>query len=177
MRHRVFELCLLFVILLAGTAQAGTDSSFESSSSSSSCKPEWKTCEFAKGYYIEDGGIVVRPPDHGFYYQHGVETPEGVRFKPGDTFATYDTQRHIEKVYWLMKVNWSNSRAYFHQQVYGYKVVKNRSGQYHKVRVAMLAKRDFSLTHYRGLVAWDHSFTNIEMHPGTQLWRNRQFAH
>ena len=45
--------------------------------------PELKAYDFAEAYYIEDGGVVISPYNHGFYCPHGVETPEGIRIMPG----------------------------------------------------------------------------------------------
>jgi hypothetical protein len=163
--HRVFRPLCAFLLLLAGSAQAGTGTP----------PLETSACNFAKAYYIQDGGVVVVPLDHGFFYRHGVATPEGVRFKPGDTFVQYSSDRRTERDYWLMRVNWFNNRAYFHEQIYRYKLVRNSRGKLHRVRTRLLAAHDFTLTHFRGLVAFDHGFRSIEMHPGTQLWRNEQF--
>ena len=40
--------------------------------------PEFKAYDFGEAYYIEDGGVVISPYDHGFYCPHGIQTPEGI---------------------------------------------------------------------------------------------------
>jgi hypothetical protein len=117
------------------------------------------------------------PYDHGFHYRHGVETPEGVRFRPGETFVQYSPDRRVERDYWLVRVNWFNNRAVFHEQVYRYKFMKDSRGRMHHVRTRLVATNDFCLTHFRGLVAFDHAYSNIEYHPGTGFWRSEQFPH
>jgi len=167
--HRPFlAFCVLFIIL-TGIAQAGPPDC-----DSKSCCESTKGCNFGKAYYIEDGHLVVVPYGHGFYYKHGVETPEGVRFKPGDTFVQYDRDKRVERDYWLMRVNWFNNKAVLHEQAYHYKIVENTSGKLHPVRGKLVGSGDITLTHFRGLVAFDHSYSNMENHPGTQFWRSRQ---
>jgi hypothetical protein len=163
MQRLLFTLAVVFFGILAGTIHAG------------SASPPLTTCDFARAYYIQDGGIVVKPYKHGFYYRHGVATPEGIIFRPGDTFVVYDSDRHVERVYWLLRVNLFNNRAYFHEQVYRYRVVTNSQGRTHRARRGLLVSKDFSLAHFRGLVAFDHSVYNIEMRPGSVLWQRNQF--
>jgi hypothetical protein len=158
--HRTLAIGLLLAVL-AGSAQGGAPD-FTSSA-----------CEFGKAYYIEDGGVVVVPMDHGFHYKHGVETLDGVRFRPGDWFVQYDFKQRVVHYYWLKRVNGLNSRAFFHEQTYRYKTVKNSRGKPHRVRTKLVATKDFSVTHFRGLVA-DHVFNTIEMKPASPLWRGMQ---
>jgi hypothetical protein len=86
----------------------------------------------------------------------------------------YDFKKRVVHYYWLKRVNWFNNRAFFHEQTYRYKSVKNAQGRMHKVRTRLLTTQDFSVTHFRGLVAEDHAFSNIEMKPASPLWRSLQ---
>jgi hypothetical protein len=162
MQRLLFTLSVVFFLVLAGAAHAGSSASMT-------------TCDFAQAYYIQDGGIVVVPYKHGFYYRHGVETPQGIVFRPGDTFVVYDSKRHLERIYWLTRVNLFNNRAYFHEQIYHYRVLTNADGKTYRSRRGMLASKDFNLTHFRGLVAFDHEVRNIEARPGSILWQRSQF--
>ncbi len=161
MHLRLHHLGLLLV-LMAGMARATT------------LPPELKAYDFAEAYYVEDGGVVVSPYDHGFVYRHGVETPEGIRFMPGDTFTQYNPNRMVEEDYRLVRLNSEQNRAFFHERIYRYKVVKDSRGRWREVRGKLLDTDDFYLTEFRSLEPFDHVFTDIEMHPGSQEWRTRQ---
>jgi hypothetical protein len=163
MQRLLFTLSVVLVIAVAGASHAGSSA------------PPLTTCDFAKAYYIQDGGLVVKPYKHGFYYRHGVPTPEGIIFRPGDTFVVYDSTRHVERVYWLLRVNLFNNRAYLHEQIYRYKLATDSHGRTYHARRGLLVSKDFSLAHFRGLVAFDHSVYNIEMRPGSLLWQRNQF--
>jgi hypothetical protein len=138
--------------------------------------PELKAYDFAEAYYVEDGGVVVSPYDHGFAYRHGVETPEGIRFMPGDRFVQYDPNRMLEEDYQLVRLNAAQTQAFFHERIYRYKAERDSRGRFCEVREQLLGTDDFYLTKFRALEPFDHVFTYLELHPGTEEWRTRQDA-
>ena len=75
--------------------------------------PEFKAYDFGEAYYIEDGGVVISPYDHGFYCQDGIQTPEGVRIMPGKVFAQFDASRMVVDIYKLVSLNKEQNRAFF----------------------------------------------------------------
>ncbi len=66
--------------------------------------PELKAYDFARAYYIEDGGVVIVPQD-GFYCPDAVSTPEGLRVMPGQTFTQFDPARLIMEVYQFTRLD------------------------------------------------------------------------
>jgi hypothetical protein len=136
--------------------------------------PELKAYDFAEAYYVEDGGVVVSPYDHGFFYRQGVETPEGIRFMPGDTFTEYNPDRMLEEDYRLVRLNGSQTRAFFQERIYRYHTAKDSHGRWCEVRGKFLGTDDFYLSEFRGMEWADHVFTDVELHPGAQEWRTRQ---
>src|SRR5271163_3636412 len=82
--------------------------------------PEMKAYDFARAYYIEDGGIVIVPQD-GFYCPGAVKTPEGLRIMPGQTFIQFDPSRMIMEVYKFTHLDPDERRAFFHERRYRYK--------------------------------------------------------
>src|SRR5277367_4854173 len=77
-RSSFFNLCVLCVLLWPMIPSHAT-----------TLPPELKAYDFARAYYVEDGGIVIAPQD-GFYSSGGVQTPEGIRLMPGQTFIQFD---------------------------------------------------------------------------------------
>jgi hypothetical protein len=136
--------------------------------------PELKAYDFAEAYYVEDGGVVVSPYDHGFFYRHGVETPEGIRFMPGDSFAQFNPNRMLEEEYRFVRLDGAQNRAFFHERIYRYRTMRDSRGRWCEVRGRLLGSDDFYLTRFRGMEPFDHVFTDIELHPGAQEWRTRQ---
>jgi hypothetical protein len=133
--------------------------------------PEFKAYDFGEAYYVEDGGVVISPYDHGFYCPHGIETPEGIRIMPGDTFIQFNPDRMHEEVYHFVRLNAEQTQAFFHERVYRYKMVKIARGHFHPQREELVGTDDFYLSRFRGMEPFDHVFTNIELHPGEQEWR------
>jgi len=160
MRSFLAALLALFVLSMT-TARATT------------LAPELKAYDFAQAYYIEDGGVVIAPYDHGFYCRDGIETPEGIRIMPGGTFMQYDASRMVVDEYKLSHLNAEGTRAFFHQRTYRYKVVKDAQGKYHDVRGELVDTNEFYLSKWRTLEWFDFAFPNIEIHPGAQAWRTR----
>jgi hypothetical protein len=132
--------------------------------------PELKAYDFAEAYYIEDGGVVILPYNHGFSCPHGVETPEGIRVMPGDRFVQFNPDRMLEEDYRFLRLSANGTQAFFHERIYRYKVVKDARGRLHKQREELLDTDDFYLTRFRGMEPFDHVFTNIELHPGSREW-------
>ena len=147
--------------LLSGAAHATT------------LPPELKAYDFAEAYYIEDGGVVISPYAHGFYCPHGVRTPEGVRVMPGDTFYQYDSGRQVCEEYHFVRL--SGEQAFFHEHLYRYHVGRNARGHVVPIRDQSLGTNDFYLSQFRGMEWADHIFTNIELHPGLQEWRSKNY--
>jgi len=69
--------------------------------------PELKAYDFARAYYVEDGGIVIAPQE-GFYTVGGVQTPEGIRIMPGHTFIQFDEAHLIMEVYKFISLDRAN---------------------------------------------------------------------
>jgi hypothetical protein len=134
--------------------------------------PELKAYDFARAYYIEDGGIVIVPQD-GFYCPHAVKTPEGLRIMPGQTFTQFDPARHIMEVYTFTHLDTDQRRAYFHERRYHYKVIRTPENKWRIIRQDYIDSDDFYLTKFRMLEWFDGAFPDVEIHPGEQLWRTR----
>ena len=135
--------------------------------------PEFTAYDFSEAYYLEDGGVVLSPYGHGFYCKDGIQTPEGIRIMPGGTFMQFDPTRMVVDEYKLTHLNKEQTRAFFHQKTFRYKVVKDDKGQYHDIIEEQVASNDFYLTKWRSLEWLDGVFPNIEIHPGAQGWRTR----
>ena len=149
----------LFAALLA-TARATT------------LPPELKAYDFARAYYIEDGGIVIAPQD-GFYCPQAVKTPEGLRVMPGQTFTQFDPSRMIMEVYKFTRLDPDGRRAFFHERRYRYKVVRTDEGKLRIVPLNYMDSDDFYLSQSRTLEWFDFAFPDFEIHPGEELWRTR----
>jgi hypothetical protein len=135
--------------------------------------PELKAYDFSQAYYLEDGGVVIAPYEYGFYCPDGVRTPEGIRIMPGDTFIQFNPNRLREERYRLVRLNPAQTRAYFHEDIFRYKTVKDGPGKFHEQREQLIDTDDFYLTRFRGLEWFDYAFPIIELHPGDQEWRTR----
>ena len=138
--------------------------------------PELKAYDFGEAYYVEDGGVVVSPYDHGFVYRHGVGTPEGIRFMPGDSFTQLNPDRHVWQEFFLVRLNKDETRAFFHERIYRYAANRDARGHVVETRGKWLGSDDFYLSRFRGMEPFDHVFTNVELHPGSAEWRTRQDA-
>jgi hypothetical protein len=134
--------------------------------------PELKAYDFARAYYIEDGGIVIVPQD-GFYCPDAVQTPEGVRVMPGQSFTQFDPARSIMEVYQFTRLTPDERRAYFHERRYHYKRVPTEPNKWRMVRQDFIDSDDFFLTQFRALEWFDFAIPYTEIHPGEQLWRTR----
>lgn len=134
--------------------------------------PELKAYDFARAYYIEDGGIVIVPQD-GFYCPQAVKTPEGVRVMPGQTFTQFDPNRLIMEVYKFTRLDTETNRAYFHERRYHYKVIRTPENKWRIIQQDYIDSKDFYLTQFRALEWTDFAFPDVEIHPGEQLWRTR----
>ena len=134
--------------------------------------PEMKAYDFARAYYIEDGGIVIVPQD-GFYCPQAVKTPEGLRVMPGQTFTQFDPARMIMETYKFTRLDPDGRRAFFHERRYRYKVVRTDEGKLRIVPLNYIDSDDFFLSRFRALEGFDFAFPGFEIHPGEQLWRTR----
>jgi hypothetical protein len=134
--------------------------------------PELKAYDFARAYYIEDGGIIIVPQD-GFYCPSAVKTPEGLRIMPGQTFIQFDPARMIMEVYQFTRLDSDERRAYFHERRYHYKVVRTEQNKWRIIRQDYIDSDDFYLSRFRALEWFDFAFPDVEIHPGEQLWRTR----
>ncbi len=134
--------------------------------------PEMKAYDFARAYYIEDGGIVIVPQD-GFYCPAAVKTPEGIRIMPGQTFTQLDPSRLIMEVYTFKHLDADEKRAYFHERRYHYKVIRTPENKWRIIQQEYIDSDDFYLTQFRALEWTDFAFPDVEIHPGEQLWRTR----
>jgi hypothetical protein len=134
--------------------------------------PELKAYDFARAYYIEDGGIVIAPQD-GFYCPGAVKTPEGLRIVPGQSFIQFDPARLVMESYQFTRLDADERRAYFHERRYHYKVVRTDENKWQIVRQNFIDSDDFYLSHFRALEWFDFAFPGFEIHPGEQLWRTR----
>ena len=135
--------------------------------------PELKAYDFAEAYYIEDGGVVIVPYQHGFSCENYVQTPEGIRIMPGGTFMQYDPSRMMVDEYQLLRLNRKGTRAYFHQRAYHYTVTKDARGKFQYVRGIYAGEADFYLTRFREWEWLDFELPYTEAHPGAQSWRTR----
>ena len=132
--------------------------------------PEMKAYDFGEAYYIEDGGVVISPYDHGFYCPRGIETPEGIRVMPGGRFVQLNSDRMQEEDYHFLRLSDDGTQAFFHEDIYRYSLMRTARG-WRPVRHELLDTDDFYLTQFRGMEPFDHVFPDIEIHPGTQEWR------
>ena len=134
--------------------------------------PELKAYDFARAYYVEDGGVVISPQE-GFYSTGGAQTPEGIRLTPGQTFIQFDESRLIMEVYKFVSLDPGERRAHFHERRYRYEVTKDATGKRHIVPGHYIESDDFYLSHFRLLEWFDFAFPYLEIHPGEQYWRTR----
>ena len=134
--------------------------------------PELKAYDFARAYYVEDGGIVIAPRE-GFSCPAGVETPEGIRVMPGQTFTQYDEGHLVAEVYKFVRLDADERRAFFHERRYHYKVEKNADGSLVFVRGPYIDSDDFYLSRFRLLEWFDFAFPGVDLQPGEQYWRSR----
>jgi hypothetical protein len=134
--------------------------------------PELKAYDFARAYYVEDGGVVIVPQE-GFASSGGVQTPEGIRLTPGQVFIQFDESRLIVEVYRFVSLDPGERRAHFHESRYRYWITKDARGKRHVNLGPLLDTTDFYLSHFRLLEWFDFAFPYIEIHPGEQNWRTR----
>src|SRR5277367_433643 len=104
--------------------------------------PELKAYDFARAYYVEDGGVVISPQD-GFYCVGGVQTPEGIRIMPGHTFIQFDEARFIMEVYKFVSLDPDERRAHFHERRYHYEVQTDAHGKHHIIPLDYIDSSDF----------------------------------
>jgi hypothetical protein len=142
-------------------------------SAATTLPPELKAYDFAEAYYIEDGGVVISPYANGFVCPQGIETPEGIRVMPGDSFSMYDEGQKVEEHYHLLRLNPGGTRAFFHEDIFRYRRMRDAQGRWCEVRGARVDTDDFYLTQFRGLEWFDHVFTGLDLHPGLETWRTR----
>jgi len=159
MRSKLIALAALFLMLM--TASHAT-----------TLPPELKAYDFARAYYVEDGGMVISPQE-GFYSTGGVQTPEGIRLMPGQVFIQFDESRLIMEVYKFVSLDPGERRAHFHERRYHYEAVKDAHGKRHVTVGAYIDSDDFYLSHFRLLEWFDFAFPYIEIHPGEENWRTR----
>ncbi len=134
--------------------------------------PELKAYDFARAYYIEDGGIVIVPQD-GFYCPGAEKTPEGLKIVPGQSFTQFDPSRMIMEVYQFTRLDADGHRAYFHERRYHYKVIRTPKNKWRIIQQDYIDSDDFYLSRFRLLQWFDGAFPDVELHPGEQLWRTR----
>jgi hypothetical protein len=134
--------------------------------------PELKAYDFARAYYVEDGGVVIVPQE-GFYTSGGVQTPEGIRLMPGQVFIQFDESRLIMEVYKFVSLDPGERRAHFHERRYYYTVTKDANGKRHINPEGFIDSSDFYLSHFRLLEWFDFAFPYLEIHPGEENWRTR----
>ena len=134
--------------------------------------PELKAYDFARAYYVEDGGVVIVPQE-GFYCSGGVKTPEGIRLMPGHVFIQFDESRLILEVYRFVSLDPGERRAHFHESRYHYWMSTTAQGKRHVTPEGYIDSTDFYLSHFRLLEWFDFAFPYIEIHPGEQNWRTR----
>jgi hypothetical protein len=134
--------------------------------------PELKAYDFARAYYIEDGGVVIAPQD-GFHCANGTPTPEGIRVMPGDTFFQFDPARLIMEVYRLTSLDPDGRRAHFHERRYHYKVVMTGPKKNRIIPQECIDSDDFYLSQFRLLEWFDFAFPYLELSPGEEHWRTR----
>ena len=133
--------------------------------------PELKAYDFAEAYVFAHGGVVISPYHHGFYCQGGRKISEGLLLKPGNTFLEYNPDRMFCEEYLFTHQN--ETQAFFHERIYHYHTVKDAHGKYHYLRDELVDTDDFYLTKDRAMEPFDHVFTDLELHPGSQEWRTR----
>jgi hypothetical protein len=134
--------------------------------------PELKAYDFARAYYVEDGGVVIVPQE-GFYASGGTPTPEGIRLTPGQLFVQFDESRHILEIYRFVSLDPGERRAHFHESRYHYTVTQDAHGKRRVHPQEPIDSSDFYLSHFRLLEWFDFAFPYIELHPGEQNWRTR----
>jgi hypothetical protein len=134
--------------------------------------PELKAYDFARAYYLEDGGLTLVPQD-GFYCPSATQTPEGLHLAPGTTFVQFDPARQIEEIYTFERIDKDEHRGYFHERRYRYSVAHEAGGKTRHVRQNFIDETDFYLTRWRALEWFDFAVPYTELHPGEQLWRTR----
>jgi hypothetical protein len=134
--------------------------------------PELKAYDFARAYYVEDGGVVIVPQE-GFYCTGGVRTPEGIRLSPGQTFIQFDESRLIMEVYKFVSLDPGERRAHFHERRYHYEVRKDAAGKERFYPQEFIDREDFYLSHFRLLEWFDFAFPYLEIHPGEENWRTK----
>ena len=161
MRPKIIALAALLLALMA-TSHATT------------LPPELKAYDFARAYYVEDGGVVIAPQD-GFYCIGGVQTPEGIRIMPGHTFIQFDPDHLVMEVYKFVRLDPGERRAHFHERRYHYEVAKNDNGKNRIIPQEYIDSDDFYLSHFRQLEWFDFAFPYLEIHPGEKYWRTRTY--
>jgi hypothetical protein len=134
--------------------------------------PELKAYDFARAYYVEDGGVVIAPQD-GLHCIGGARTPEGIRIMPGQTFIQFDPNHLVMEVYKFVRLDPGERRAHFHERRYLYEANKDAHGKRHVIIGAYIDSDDFYLSHFRLLEWFDFAFPYVEIHPGEQGWRTR----
>jgi hypothetical protein len=132
--------------------------------------PELKAYDFARAYYVEDGGVIIVPQE-GFHCSGGVPTPEGIRLMPGQVFIQFDESRHILEDYRFVSLDPGERRAHFHESRYHYAVTTHGKRQIEPQE--FIDSSDFYLSHFRLLQWFDFAFPYLEIHPGEQNWRTR----
>ena len=132
--------------------------------------PELKAYDFAEAYYVEDGGVVISPYAQGLFCPDGTPTPEGIRVMPGQYFLQFNEGHHLEQEFRLVRLDAEGRRAFFHERVFRYNMVRNSPGRLRPQRGLLLSTDDFYLSRFRGMEPFDHVFTNIELHPGAREW-------
>jgi hypothetical protein len=155
------------IIALAGFLLAGI-----LSGRATTLPPELKAYDFARAYYVEDGGVVIAPQE-GFYCRGGLQTPEGILIKPGQLFVQFDESRFILEVYRFVSLDTGERRAHFHESRYRYYVTTGAQGERHINIADHIDSSDFYLSHFRLLEWFDFAFPYLEIHPGEQNWRTR----
>lgn len=134
--------------------------------------PEFKAYDFARAYYVEDGGVVIAPQE-GFYCTGGTQTPEGIRLMPGQVFIQFDEAHLMLEVYKFLTLDPGERRAHFRETRYRYSVSKDAHGKRHVNIGTLVDTNEFYLSHFRLLEWFDFAFPYLEIHPGTQSWRTR----
>jgi len=134
--------------------------------------PELKAMDFSRNYQLKDGGIFIQPRN-GFYCPDGVQTPDGIRVMPGQTFIQFDEGKLIMEVYKFTRMDSDGLRAFFHEKRYHYKVEKNDDGSLVFVRDGYIDSNDFYLPKDNILDWFDSVFPYVNLQPGQQYWRTR----
>ena len=128
--------------------------------------------DFARNYQFKDGGVVVLPRN-GFYCPDGVQTPDGILVKPGQSFIQFDAGKLIMEVYHFKRMDPDGLRAFFHEKRYHYKVEKNAEDKLVFVRDGYIDSNDFYLPKDNILDWYDSVFGYVNLQPGEQYWRTR----